>query len=334
MYKIIGADQKEYGPVSAEKLRQWLRDNRANAQTKVQAEGDEQWKALASFPEFAGELGLANEPAPPEPSLPVALTEAAYIQAVLAGDVRLDMARCLGRSWQLLKSHLGLLAGANLLIGLVLLGCVEVPVVGGFINLIITGPLQGGLYWLYLKLLRNQGADVSNAFDGFGPRFVPLMWGQIITSLLTTLSAILFLFAVALAVGFQNALAKPVVATLALIGLMPAVYLYVAWFFTLALVMDKRMDFGPAMDLSRKKVHQHWWSVFGLLVASFIFTAPAAMGFAICLAKYSLNAAHQFEAAIGMVIFGAGVLLTFPFLIGTMMCVYEELFHPPSRQTP
>jgi len=24
MYKIIGADQKEYGPVSADQLRQWL----------------------------------------------------------------------------------------------------------------------------------------------------------------------------------------------------------------------------------------------------------------------------------------------------------------------
>ena len=28
MYKIIGADGKEYGPISAEQLRQWLNEDR------------------------------------------------------------------------------------------------------------------------------------------------------------------------------------------------------------------------------------------------------------------------------------------------------------------
>ena len=37
MYKIIGADLKEYGPVSVEQLRQWISEGRVNAQTKVQA---------------------------------------------------------------------------------------------------------------------------------------------------------------------------------------------------------------------------------------------------------------------------------------------------------
>ncbi len=38
MYKIIGADGKEYGPVTSEQVRQWITEGRANAQTKVQPE--------------------------------------------------------------------------------------------------------------------------------------------------------------------------------------------------------------------------------------------------------------------------------------------------------
>ncbi len=53
MYKIIGADQKEYGPVSAEQLRQWLAEGRVNALTQVLPEGATEWKALGDLPEFA-----------------------------------------------------------------------------------------------------------------------------------------------------------------------------------------------------------------------------------------------------------------------------------------
>jgi hypothetical protein len=53
MYKIIGADQKEYGPVSAEQLRQWLAEGRVNALTQVLPEGATEWKALRDLPEFA-----------------------------------------------------------------------------------------------------------------------------------------------------------------------------------------------------------------------------------------------------------------------------------------
>ena len=53
MYKILGGDGKEYGPVSADTLRQWMAEGRANAQTQVQPEGASGWVALGSLPEFA-----------------------------------------------------------------------------------------------------------------------------------------------------------------------------------------------------------------------------------------------------------------------------------------
>jgi TM2 domain-containing membrane protein YozV len=70
MYKIIGADGKEYGPVAAEQLAQWIREGRANAQTKVQGEGQAEWKHLANFPEFQASLGISDG-APPPISPPV-----------------------------------------------------------------------------------------------------------------------------------------------------------------------------------------------------------------------------------------------------------------------
>src|ERR1051326_2991519 len=52
MYRIIGADGREYGPISAEQLRQWIAEGRANAQTKILPEGTTEWKSLSEFPEF------------------------------------------------------------------------------------------------------------------------------------------------------------------------------------------------------------------------------------------------------------------------------------------
>jgi len=53
MYKIIGADGKEYGPITAEQIKQWVAEGRANPQTKVLAEGTTDWKTVAELPELA-----------------------------------------------------------------------------------------------------------------------------------------------------------------------------------------------------------------------------------------------------------------------------------------
>src|SRR5580658_9893078 len=65
MYKIIGADGREYGPVTEEQLRQWISEGRANAGTKVQPEGTTEWKTLAEVPEFHVSLGISAGAPPP-----------------------------------------------------------------------------------------------------------------------------------------------------------------------------------------------------------------------------------------------------------------------------
>jgi TM2 domain-containing membrane protein YozV len=56
MYKIIGKDGQQYGPVSAEQVRAWIAENRANAQTLAQTDAAPGWKPLGSFPEFAADF--------------------------------------------------------------------------------------------------------------------------------------------------------------------------------------------------------------------------------------------------------------------------------------
>ncbi len=65
MYKIVGVDQKEYGPVSLETLREWIAQGRANGQTIVNFEGGP-WKPLSTFPEFADALRTAVPPPLPQ----------------------------------------------------------------------------------------------------------------------------------------------------------------------------------------------------------------------------------------------------------------------------
>ncbi len=65
MYRIIGADGREYGPVTADTLREWIVEGRANAQTRAMTEGTTQWKLLIEFLEFAPLLSRATPPLPP-----------------------------------------------------------------------------------------------------------------------------------------------------------------------------------------------------------------------------------------------------------------------------
>jgi len=71
MFKIIGADGQQYGPVGASQIRQWIAENRVRADTLVQADGATEWKPLSSFPEFADVRFVPPTIIPPVGSYPV-----------------------------------------------------------------------------------------------------------------------------------------------------------------------------------------------------------------------------------------------------------------------
>ena len=83
--------------------------------------------------------------------------------------------------------------------------------------------------------------------------------------------------------------------------LLPGIYLAVAWQFALPLIIDKRLDFWPAMELSRKIITRHWWSFFGLALLS---TAINLVGTLLC---------------------GVGAFVTAPVTMLALMYAYEDI---------
>lgn len=273
MYKIIGADGQQYGPVNAEQMRRWLAENRISAQTLVQAEGSPDWKPLSSLAEFAEAFstGAARSTAPPLPFTGAApgLDPEALAAQILARDYPVEIGSCLSRSWGLVTQHFWLVVGASFVLGLIQ-GAV------GF----LTGVCMGGLYFLLLKLIRGERAQFGDAFAGFSLAFLQLFLAGLVSGLLTFIGV--------------------------LFCLVPGIYLGVAWMFALPLVIDKKLDFWPAMELSRKVVSRHWWLLFGLLLVNCLVIL---LGFIACF---------------------IGVFVAQPVAFGALVYAYEDIFGRPA----
>ena len=85
MYKLLGSDQKEYGPVSADQLRAWISQGRANGRTKVQAADSTEWKLLADVPEFAEALRAMGGAGQPQPSAAPPKTSGLAVTSLVLG---------------------------------------------------------------------------------------------------------------------------------------------------------------------------------------------------------------------------------------------------------
>src|SRR6185436_13580819 len=84
--------------------------------------------------------------------------------------------------------------------------------------------------------------------------------------------------------------------------ILPGIYLWVAWTFTLPLVMDRRLDFWSAMELSRKMVNRHWWKLFGfVLILALLHVA-------------------------GFLAFCLGLFIAAPIAMASLMYAYEDIF--------
>jgi GYF domain 2 len=305
MYKIIGADQKEYGPSSADEIKQWVAEGRANGATLVQAEGSGEWKRLDSFPEFAG---LTFRTPSFEPAAPP--------HAEAAGDF--NVASCLSRSWKLLFQNFGLLVGATFIVWLVDSVISLFPLIGPIIHLLIYGVLFGGLYMVYLKRIRGEEAAVGDAFMGFKKSATQLMLVGLISTFLTQLA---FLFCT-----------------------LPGIYLIVAWIFCIPLVIDRGMEFWSAMELSRQVVTRVWFKVCLLLFIAFlpfvlfnVYTMVEAFKIIYSLMQSGSFTFEKlepfFKTAMIWGLIGKVILLfNYPFALGAVLYAYEDLFG--TRKSP
>jgi hypothetical protein len=118
MFRVIGADQKEYGPINAAQVRQWIADGRLNENSQARRE-DGDWQALSSFEEFADVFHpqIPGQPQAQAGSTPFATTipsgsSEEALQAVKGPAIALIVTASIGVVLYLL-SALGHFAGAG-----------------------------------------------------------------------------------------------------------------------------------------------------------------------------------------------------------------------------
>ncbi|MGD0743681.1 MAG: GYF domain-containing protein [Verrucomicrobiota bacterium] len=83
MYKVLGSDGNEYGPVSAGQVKEWIAENRVEKKTPVIPEGGTDWVFLDSLPEFAAAFAPASSGRPPIPSSAGASKSADGLNAII-----------------------------------------------------------------------------------------------------------------------------------------------------------------------------------------------------------------------------------------------------------
>lgn len=231
---------------------------------------------------------IAGSAAPPKSP---GIDAQAWAQQILAQDYAFSIRSCFRRAWSLLKGEFWPFVGITALI-LAMFGFASAiggatinhrnegsgtAIVSGTAGMLVFGPLFGGLYYYFLKKVRREKATVEAAFCGFTKeRFLHLFLAGFATSLLTW-------------IGF-------------LCLVLPGIYLWVAWMFTLPLVVDKQLDFWSAMELSRKVVTKHWFKFFGMTLLMILLMFAGAL------------------------VVWIGLLVAMPIVFLTVMYAYEDIF--------
>ena len=317
MYRILGSDGNEYGPVSAEQLRLWIAEKRVNGETRVQGE-DGVWRLLREVPEL---VVLLQPPIVVPPLIPAPM-EANSVPSDFDGDYELDIVACLTTAWRLFQQQFSTLFGPTMMYLLICFGLGifgALPYIGPLFSLcsmVIGGPLMAGLYVVYLRVIRGETPPLGSVFDGFRKMFGHLFLGQWVAGILAfvpLLAGILVLFfSVGLTVimGLVKGSASwPTFEVLApglalfLLGVPVSIFLTVNWMFSLPMILDQRLDFWTAMKRSGRQVRRHWWSCLALLVVMSILNFAGAL---CCL---------------------VGLVVTMPISMLVLMCAYETVIH-------
>jgi uncharacterized membrane protein len=247
MYSIIGADGKEYGPVTADQVRSWIVGGRANLQTKVKEVGTDTWKTVADFPEISSDAPVVATGVP--------------IAQVFREAAPLDILSCYERSWTLLKANFWPLIGVSSIA--LALYCVLIYAQHSgifFVTPLLGGVLSAGIYYYFLQLSRNQPVETGDIFIGFKKAFLPLFIAGLLVAVFVTVGMICLI--------------------------LPGIYLAIAYAFTNLIIIDKGLGFWEAMEKSRRVITRQWWHMLGLVLLSipFILLGLAALGVGILVA--------------------------------------------------
>lgn len=174
-----------------------------------------------------------------------------------------DIGTCLREGWALYTQRPALLSGATALVALINAVASWIPLA----NLLTYPVLLAGLYLLVMRVEAGEAVSLNVLFDGFS-QILPLVLASLLSGLL-------------IAIGL-------------LILVVPGVYLAIAYGFTTLNIIDRGLDFWPAMEASRKEITQHFLGYvgLGLILLALIFAGALAFGVGLLVALPVCIAAH------------------------------------------
>jgi len=184
----------------------------------------------------------------------------------------------LRKGWEIFKKDAGYTI-AFAIIGAILYGLASILIPFGIGGMVIGIPLSAGFMIIGLMLYRKQQTEFARYFWGFR-HLVPLLFYSIVSTVFIAIGIILLVI--------------------------PGIYLVVAYLFAPYLIVDKNIDFWPAMEISRRKVNKHWFGMF-----------------AFCLALLFIN-------LLGSLPMFLGLFVTVPFSLYAGAAAYEDIFREDS----
>ncbi|MBG85303.1 MAG: hypothetical protein CMO80_00170 [Verrucomicrobiales bacterium] len=264
------------------------------------------------------------------------------IDQMLDSDYDNGVMSCIRGGGAVFRAHFFPIIGVSIVVFLVMGAMQVVPFLGALLSLVLSGPIIGG-YWLYvIRRVRGEETSIGDAFAGFGPGFGNLMLGYIVSSILAPLpllpGVVLLLIA-----GFASAnageanvalIAMGVILTL--VGSLFFIRLAISWFFTCAIIIDKKMKFWPAMSFGRSMVNKHWWStlgigfLFGVIIWGVIFVFVIAGGALAAVA--GSGGGDSAVAFIMLIVLAPVMLLSIPWGICAYAYRYDVVFGPLESQ--
>lgn len=240
---------------------------------------------------FTPERGARPRPVDPDQLL----------HEILNRGVTVDIGACVSRGWNLVTKNFWLTVGTTVLVMICMQAAGIIPFLGICIGLIVNGPLMGGLYLFFLKLIRGERADVGDGFSGFR-KFGPLVGVFLLTCLILYVGLIpAGIYGVATG-QFDRSSPDALFMILIFAGVLAAMYAGVTLFYAIPLVADMELKPVDALRVSHKVVSSRFFSFLGLgIVGTLIIIA-------------------------GLLALCVGVFVAMPVCYAAWMYAYEDVF--------
>ena len=152
------------------------------------------------------------------------------------------------RGWELFKQNIGGFVGFSFLYLVAVAGSGQIPYIGWLIQTLIGAPLVAGFFIVADKIAKGQPHEFNDFFKGFD-HMLQLVIGNLVMSVLIVLGLVLLI--------------------------VPGIYLAVAYSMFVPIVIFARLEFWPALELSRKVVTKNWVNFF---VLALVFVGIALLG--------------------------------------------------------